>query len=290
MHLPAEIPFINGLLKKRGLQDLVGYCYIKHGNDLTVKHARRPQGDHLHLRHPRRHLDRRRRHGDPAAKREILDQARTEVVEIENQRSAGVITAGERHNKIIDIWHRATERVSEEMFREMRAIEQRARRVQPDLHDGRLRRPRLPRAGAPARRHARPDVEALGRGHRDADHRQLPRGAVGARVLHLDPRRPQGSRRHRAQDRRLRLPDAASGRRRPGRHHHRARLRHHRRHLRVGDHGGRRHPRAAARPHRRPRRPGGDLRPDDRRAAGRRSARRSPRSSPARSRRPASSG
>jgi DNA-directed RNA polymerase subunit beta' len=37
LHLPEEIPFINGLLKKRGLQELVGYCYIKHGNDLTVK-------------------------------------------------------------------------------------------------------------------------------------------------------------------------------------------------------------------------------------------------------------
>ena len=37
VHLPKEIPFINGLLKKSGLQDLVGYCFIKHGNDLTVK-------------------------------------------------------------------------------------------------------------------------------------------------------------------------------------------------------------------------------------------------------------
>ena len=46
------------------------------------------------------------------------------MVEIEKQRSAGVITAGERHNKIIDIWHRVTEKVSEEMFREMREVEQ----------------------------------------------------------------------------------------------------------------------------------------------------------------------
>jgi len=28
-----------------------------------------------------------------------------------------VITAGERHNKIVDIWHRVTERVSDEMFK-----------------------------------------------------------------------------------------------------------------------------------------------------------------------------
>ena len=133
----------------------------------------------------------------------------------------------------------------------------RARRVQPDQPDGRLRRPRLARAGAPARRHARPHVQALGRGHGDADHRQLPRRPLGVAVLHLDPRRAQGPGRHRAQDRGLRLPHAPSGRRGAGRHHHRDRLRHHRRHLRHRHHGGRRHPRAAARPRGRPRQPGG---------------------------------
>ena len=43
---------------------------------------------------------------------------------IEKQRAAGVITAGERHNKIIDVWHRVTERVSEAMFAEMAAVEE----------------------------------------------------------------------------------------------------------------------------------------------------------------------
>jgi len=52
----------------------------------------------------------------PEAKQSMLDQAKREVLEIEKQRSAGVITQGERHNKIIDIWHRVTEKVSEEMF------------------------------------------------------------------------------------------------------------------------------------------------------------------------------
>jgi DNA-directed RNA polymerase subunit beta' len=123
MHLPAEIPFINGLLKKRGLQDLVGYCFIKLGNEATVSmldeikevtfaYATRAGisfgVDDMVV---------------PSRKPQILDQARKEVYEIENQRSAGVITSGERHNKIIDIWHRVTERVSEEMFREMREVE-----------------------------------------------------------------------------------------------------------------------------------------------------------------------
>src|SRR5256712_793859 len=37
MHLPEEIPYINGLMKKKGLQELVNYCFLNYGNDLTVK-------------------------------------------------------------------------------------------------------------------------------------------------------------------------------------------------------------------------------------------------------------
>ena len=48
---------------------------------------------------------------------------------------------------------------------------------------------------------------------------QLPRGHDRPGVLHLHPRRPQGSRRHRPPHRRLGLPDPAPGGRRAGRHH-----------------------------------------------------------------------
>ena len=102
--------------------------------------------------------------------------------------------------------------------------------VQPDLHHGGLGRARFGAADSSAGRHARPDGQALGRDHRDAHHHQLPRGAVGAPVLHLDPRRPQGSGGHRAQDGELRVPHPASRRRGAGLHHRRVRLRHHRRH------------------------------------------------------------
>ena len=61
-----------------------------------------------------------------------------------------------------------------------------------------LRRPRLAGADEAARRHARPDDQAVGRDHRDADHLELQGRPVGARVLQLDARRPQGSGRHRA--------------------------------------------------------------------------------------------
>ncbi|HYX25422.1 MAG TPA: DNA-directed RNA polymerase subunit beta' [Thermoanaerobaculia bacterium] len=123
MHLPKEIPYVNGLLKKRGLQDLVGYCFIKLGNDATVQMLDEIK-EVTFLYATRAGIS----FGVddmvvPSRKPEILQQARDEVVEIEKQRSAGVITQGERHNKIIDIWHRVTEKVSEEMFREMREVE-----------------------------------------------------------------------------------------------------------------------------------------------------------------------
>ena len=103
-------------------------------------------------------------------------------------------------------------------------------RAEPDLHDGQLRRPRLLQADPPARRHARPDGESEGRDHRAPDQGQLHGGPVGARVLHLDARRPQGPRRHRAPHGGLGLPDPPPRRRLAGRDHPRARLRHRRPH------------------------------------------------------------
>ena len=91
--------------------------------------------------------------------------------------------------------------------------------LQLHLHDGRLGRARFGATDPPAGRHARPDGEAFGRDHRDADHLELPRRSLGAAVLHLDARRAQGPRRHRAQDGQLRLSDAPSRRRRAGRDH-----------------------------------------------------------------------
>jgi DNA-directed RNA polymerase subunit beta' len=121
--LPAEVPFINGLLKKRGLQELVGYCYTKHGHDLTVQMLDEMKEVSFHFA---------TKAGIsfgiddmlvPSNKRDLIEEAQKEIFQIEKQRSGGVITAGERHNKIIDIWHRVTEKVSEEMFREMQEVE-----------------------------------------------------------------------------------------------------------------------------------------------------------------------
>jgi len=55
----------------------------------------------------------------PAKKQEFLDFARKEVAEIENQYLEGLITDGERYNKVIDIWAEITEKVAAEMMQQI---------------------------------------------------------------------------------------------------------------------------------------------------------------------------
>ena len=122
--LPDVVPFINGNLKKRGLSDFVSYVYLTFGDVMTVQMlddlkdlgfaAATRAGisigvDDMVI---------------PAKKEELLAAADKEVLEVNAQRNSGVITAGERHNKIIDIWHRTTESISDEMFREMKKTDQ----------------------------------------------------------------------------------------------------------------------------------------------------------------------
>src|SRR5437899_2075600 len=122
--LPEVVPFINGNLKKRGLSDFVNYVYLTFGEELCVLmlddlkdlgfNAATRAGISIGV-------------DDmlvPPKKEEYLAGARREILEVEGQRNSGVITAGERHNKIIDIWHRTTENISDEMFREMKKSDQ----------------------------------------------------------------------------------------------------------------------------------------------------------------------
>jgi len=124
--LPPDLPFLNGTLKKKGLQDLVNYCFVNLGLPRTVEildivkklgfSAATRAGISIGVDDMR----------IPGKKGDLVTKARKDVLEVETQRQQGAITDGERHNKIIDIWHRATESVSEEMFKEMKASDGRA--------------------------------------------------------------------------------------------------------------------------------------------------------------------
>ena len=252
--LPEDMPFINGLLKKKGLAQLVQYCYLKFGLQITVQHAGRGQGARLPLRHPRRHLDRHRRHGRARARRPAwCSDAEKEVVEVENQYQDGAITHGERYNKIIEIWSKVTEQVSEEMFKAMEEDDRTGRYLNPIyiMADSGARgsKQQIRQLSGMRGLMAKPSGEII----------ETPITAnfrEGLNVLQYFIS-THGARKGLAD---TALKTADSGyltrrlvRRGAGRDHQRERLRHQRRHLRRADHRIGRNHRAAARPHRRPR-------------------------------------
>ena len=114
--LPADMPFVNGLLKKRGLMQLVQYCYLHFGRAETVEmidglknlgfNYATKAGLSIGI-------------NDmvvPAEKQRLVKGAQKDVMSVEQQYLDGAITHGERYNKIIEIWSKLTERVSDEMF------------------------------------------------------------------------------------------------------------------------------------------------------------------------------
>ena len=118
-HLPEEMPFVNGLLKKKGLQQLVNYCYLRYGLQTTVHMVDQLKDlgflyatkagftisiDDLII---------------PGNKQALVEQARKEVIEVEQQYLDGAITNGERYNKVVAIWSDVTEKIADEMFEAM---------------------------------------------------------------------------------------------------------------------------------------------------------------------------
>ena len=55
----------------------------------------------------------------PAAKEKLVNDAQTEVKEYEQQYLDGLITQGEKYNKVIDVWSQCTDQVAEEMMSEI---------------------------------------------------------------------------------------------------------------------------------------------------------------------------
>ncbi|MCU1257803.1 MAG: DNA-directed polymerase, beta subunit [Bryobacterales bacterium] len=130
-HLPEDMPFINGLLKKKGLAQLVHYCYLKFGLHVTVQML--DEIKNLGFLYATRAgisigID------DmvvPESKPRLVKEAEKEVVAVESQYQDGAITHGERYNKIIEIWSKVTERVSDEMFQAMEEDDRTGRYLNP---------------------------------------------------------------------------------------------------------------------------------------------------------------
>jgi DNA-directed RNA polymerase subunit beta' len=58
----------------------------------------------------------------PGAKWKIVDQTRELAKEFEQQYNDGLITQGEKYNKVVDAWSKCTEQIADEMMREISSV------------------------------------------------------------------------------------------------------------------------------------------------------------------------
>ncbi len=125
------MPFVNGLLKKKGLQQVVQYCHLHFGLEKTVEML--DSLKHLGFTYATRSglsigID------DlviPSEKKALVARARDEVIKVEGQYLEGAITNGERYNKVIAVWSDVTEKIADEMFSEMEDLDQSGRNFNP---------------------------------------------------------------------------------------------------------------------------------------------------------------
>ncbi|HBR57778.1 MAG TPA: DNA-directed RNA polymerase subunit beta', partial [Blastocatellia bacterium] len=127
------LPFVNGTLKKKGLQSLVSYCHLRLGRAHTVEL-----------------LDDLKAMGflyatksgmsigiddmvTPANKRDIIEEARAEVDKLQKQYEDATMTNMERENKVTAIWSEVTDRVAKEMFKAMHTREEMRKELNPIL-------------------------------------------------------------------------------------------------------------------------------------------------------------
>ncbi|HHJ12113.1 MAG TPA: DNA-directed RNA polymerase subunit beta', partial [Chromatiales bacterium] len=119
--LPEELPFdlVNQPMTKKAISQLINSCYRQLGLKDTVifadqlmytgfKYATRAGvsfcADDMII---------------PEEKAQILAEAEAEVKEIEAQYASGLVTKGERYNKVIDIWSRTNDRVAKAMMEKL---------------------------------------------------------------------------------------------------------------------------------------------------------------------------
>ncbi len=127
------LPFVNGTLKKKGLQSLVSFCHLKLGHDDTVVML-----DDLKTMG----FTYATRSGvsigiddmvTPASKKGIIEDARKEVDKLQKQYEDATMTNMERVNKVTAIWSDVTDRVAKEMFKAMNQREKDRKELNPIL-------------------------------------------------------------------------------------------------------------------------------------------------------------
>src|SRR5208337_2030220 len=117
--VPLGIAFgeVNRTMKKKELGNLIDLVYRRAGNKATVIFADRLKdvgfqfatkaGISISIKDMK----------IPAQKAELLEEAQKQVSEIQKQYNNGVITDGERYNKVVDIWAEVQDKIGAEVIR-----------------------------------------------------------------------------------------------------------------------------------------------------------------------------
>ena len=117
--LPEGVRFINEILNKNKVSDIVTECYKYFGHedtirllddlkDLSFEYATEG-GVSIGMEDIK----------IPPQKAECLAEASDEIVKVDEQYRKGIITERERHNKVIDIWTKTTDKVSDFVFKNL---------------------------------------------------------------------------------------------------------------------------------------------------------------------------
>ncbi|MDP3481125.1 MAG: DNA-directed RNA polymerase subunit beta' [Desulfoprunum sp.] len=120
--LPTSIPFdeVNKVLTKKALAQLIDYTYRNAGTKDTVILADRLKdigyeyatkaGISICINDMK----------IPLSKEDFVEKAEKDVLDVEQQYIDGLITSGEKYNKVVDIWSKVTEDVANEMMKEIK--------------------------------------------------------------------------------------------------------------------------------------------------------------------------
>jgi len=120
--LPEGFPFFNKMAKKSDLRRVIAQVHRDFGDaecakaldlvkDLGFYHACRAgvsiNINDLYI---------------PAEKEVLIAKAKQEVIDVEQLYQDGIITDGERYNKVVDLWSHVTESVADELFKELQTV------------------------------------------------------------------------------------------------------------------------------------------------------------------------
>ena len=129
---PKEMPFsmVNKVMNKKELRSLINESYRREGIKTTVILSDRLKDIGYRYATLSGISISMKDMTIPSRKAEIIEKAEREVKKIDDQYKGGLITDGEKYNKVVDIWAQSTEAIATEMMKEMAEEEVRGRKGQ----------------------------------------------------------------------------------------------------------------------------------------------------------------